>query len=57
MNNHAEIILTKIQGLEKEINKLKGELKSVQQHCEHQFENTALFKTCIKCKYVEPLYY
>lgn len=46
-----------IRAIEIKKQQLQKQLKSIQQTCNHDFHETALMRTCRKCKWTESVYY
>ncbi|WP_289136561.1 hypothetical protein [uncultured Brevibacillus sp.] len=43
--------------LQSELEKRQKQLSQLQKHCAHDFQETSLTRTCIKCSLTESLYY
>ncbi|WP_164684737.1 hypothetical protein [Brevibacillus reuszeri] len=43
--------------LQSELEKRQKQLIQLQKHCQHDFQETSLTRTCTKCSLTESLYY
>jgi hypothetical protein len=55
--NRANQIMINMKQLENEIDILQKELKSLQEKCNHEYKDSFFFRKCMKCQYVDVLYY
>ncbi len=55
--NHALLIKSEMDRLEKEMELLRKQLQLIQSQCEHRFVEDRLSQHCSYCYFVESLYY
>jgi len=46
-----------IRQLEKRLDELKHQVNEIQRSCDHRYQRSLLYETCIKCHKVNALYY
>ncbi|EZP78451.1 hypothetical protein H839_01246 [Parageobacillus genomosp. 1] len=55
--NNVQALQKEIAELKEKISKLERQIAHIQRNCRHAFLETPFMRKCIKCQYVEILYY
>ncbi|MDQ0216704.1 prefoldin subunit 5 [Oikeobacillus pervagus] len=53
----VEALKSEISFLNQKIKELEAEVNSIQRQCNHQFQENAFMRKCIKCHHAESLHY
>jgi FtsZ-binding cell division protein ZapB len=55
--NNVQTLQKEIAELKEKISKLERQITLIQKNCSHSFFETPFMRKCVKCHYVEILYY
>jgi FtsZ-binding cell division protein ZapB len=55
--NNVQALQKEIDELKEKISRLEQQISYIQKNCSHSFFETPFMRKCIKCQYVEILYY